>query len=58
MTVHIDDRTGKLSTNSLRTRSANGLRTDAQRTANTPVGGTEELLLSDVFLLLLSVTEE
>ena len=58
MTVHIDDRTGKLSTNSLITRLTNGLRTDAQWTANTLVGGIEELLLSDVFLLLLSATEE
>jgi hypothetical protein len=48
----MDDRTGK--------HSANGLRTNAQRTtANIPVGGIEELLLSGVFLLiLLSATEE
>jgi hypothetical protein len=46
----MDDRTGK--------HSANGLRTNVQRTtANIPVGGIEELLLSGVFLLL-SVTEE
>jgi hypothetical protein len=37
---------------------ANGLRTNAQRmTANIPVGGIEELLLSGIFLLL-SATEE
>jgi hypothetical protein len=47
----MDDRTGK--------RSANGLRTNAQRTtANIPVGGIEELLLYGIFLLLLSATEE
>jgi hypothetical protein len=46
----MDDRTGKY--------SANGLRTNAQRTtANIPIGRIEELLLSGVFLLL-SVTEE
>jgi hypothetical protein len=51
MTLHMDDRTGK--------HSAKGLRTDAQRTtANIPVGGVEKLLLSCVFLLLLSTTEE
>jgi hypothetical protein len=39
--------------------SANSLRTNAQRTtANIPVGGIEELLVSGVFLLLLSATEE
>ena len=38
--------------------SANGLRTNVQpTTANIPVGGIEELLLSGVFLLLLSATE-
>jgi hypothetical protein len=47
----MDDRTGK--------HSANGMRTNAQRTTtNTPAGRIEELLLSDVFLLLLSTTEE
>jgi hypothetical protein len=47
----MDDHTGK--------HSANGLKTNGQRTTtNIPVGGIEELLLSDVFLLLLSATEE
>jgi hypothetical protein len=47
----MDDRTDK--------HSANGLRTNVRRTtANIPVGGIEELLLSGVFLLLLSATEE
>jgi hypothetical protein len=47
----MDDRTGK--------HSANGLRTNAQRTtANIPVGGIEKLILFGVFLLLLSATEE
>jgi hypothetical protein len=47
----MDDRTGK--------HSANGLRTNAQRTtANILVGEIEKLLLSGVFLLLLSATEE
>jgi hypothetical protein len=47
----MDDRTGK--------HSANGLRTNAQRTtANILVGVIEELLLSDVLLLLVSATEE
>jgi hypothetical protein len=47
----MDDRTGK--------HSAKSLRTDAQRTtANIHVGGVEELLLFDVFRLLLSATEE
>jgi hypothetical protein len=47
----MDDHEGK--------HSANGLRTNAQQTAaNIPVGGIEELLLSGVFLLLLSATEE
>jgi hypothetical protein len=47
----MDGRTGK--------HSANGLRTNTQRTtANIPVGGIDELLLSGVFLLLLSATEE
>jgi hypothetical protein len=47
----MDDRTGK--------HSAKGLRTDTQRTtANIYVGGVKKLLLSCVFLLLLSATEE
>ena len=47
----MDDRTGK--------HSAKGLRTDTQRTTvNIRVGGVEKLLLSGVFLLLLSITEE
>jgi hypothetical protein len=47
----MDDHIGK--------HSANGLRTSTQRTtANISVGGIEELLLSGVFLLLLSATEE
>jgi hypothetical protein len=42
----MDDRIGK--------HSANGPRTNAQRTtANIPIGGIEELLLSGGFLLLL-----
>jgi hypothetical protein len=46
----MDDRTGK--------HSANDLRTNAQRTTgNIPVGRIEELLLSGVFLLLLSAIE-
>jgi hypothetical protein len=46
----MDDRTGK--------HSANGLRTNAQRTmVNISVGGIEELLLFGVFLLL-SATKE
>jgi hypothetical protein len=46
----MDDRIGK--------HSANGLRTNAQQTTtNIPICGIEELL-SGVFLLLLSVTEE
>jgi hypothetical protein len=46
----MDDRTDK--------HSANALKTNAQRTtANIPVGGIEKLLLSGVFLLLLSATE-
>jgi hypothetical protein len=46
----MDDRTGKHSTN--------GLRTNAKRTtANIPVGRIEELLFSGVFLLL-SATEK
>jgi hypothetical protein len=46
----MDDRIGK--------HSANDLRTSAQRTmANIPVGGIEELL-SGVFLLLFSATED
>jgi hypothetical protein len=51
MTLRMDDRTGKHSTK--------GLRTDAQRTTvNIPVGGVKKLLLSYVFVLLLSITEE
>jgi hypothetical protein len=47
----MDDHTGK--------HSAKDLRTYTQRTtANIHVGGVEILLLSDVFLLLLSVIEE
>jgi hypothetical protein len=47
----MDDRTGK--------HSAKGLRRDAQRTtANIHVGRVEKLLLSGVFLLLLSTTKE
>jgi hypothetical protein len=47
----MDDRTGK--------HSANGLRINVQRTtANIPIGGIEELLLSGVLLLLVSATEE
>jgi hypothetical protein len=47
----MDDRTGK--------HSAKDIRTDAQRTTtNIYVGGVEKLLLSGVFLLLLSATEE
>jgi hypothetical protein len=35
------------------------LRTNAQQTTtNIPIGGIEELLLSGVFLLLVSVTKE
>jgi hypothetical protein len=38
---------------------AKGLITNAQRTtANIPVGGAEKLLLSCVFLLILSITKE
>jgi hypothetical protein len=51
MTIRIDDRTGK--------HSVKSLRTYAQRTtANIPAGEVEKLLLSYVFLLLLSATEE
>jgi hypothetical protein len=47
----MNDSTGK--------HSAKGLRTYAQQTtANIHVGGVEKLLLSSVFLLLLSVTKE
>jgi len=47
----MDDHIGK--------HSAKGLRTDVQRTtANIHVVGVEKLLLSGVFLLLLSATEE
>ena len=50
MMLRMDDRTGK--------HSVKGLRTDAQRmTANIHIGGVEKLLLSGVFLLLLSATE-
>jgi hypothetical protein len=46
-----DDRTGK--------HSANALRTNIQRTtANIPVGGIEELLLSSVFLLVSAIENE
>ena len=48
----MDDSTGKHS-------AKGGLRTDVQQTtANIHVGGVEKLLLSGVFLLLLSATEE
>jgi hypothetical protein len=51
MTLHMDDCTGKHLTKSLRT--------DAQRTtANIPACGVEKLLLSFVFLHLLSATKE
>jgi len=51
MMLRMDDRTGK--------HSVKVLRTDAQRTtANNPIGGLEKLLLSSVFLVLLSATEE
>ena len=51
MTLRMDDHKGK--------DSANGLRTNAQRTtANIPAGEVKKLLLSRVFLLLLSATEE
>jgi hypothetical protein len=47
----MDDRIGK--------HLAKSLRTDVQRTtANINVGGVKKLLLSCVFLLLLSATEE
>jgi hypothetical protein len=47
----MNNRTGK--------HLANDLRTNVQlTTANIPVGGIEELLLSGVFLLLLSAIEE
>jgi hypothetical protein len=47
----MDDRIGK--------HSANALRTNTQRTtANISVGEIEEHLLSGVFLLLVSTTEE
>jgi hypothetical protein len=50
MLYNMNDRTGK--------HSANGLKTNAQRTtANIPVGGIEKLLLYDVFLFV-SATEE
>jgi len=51
MTLRMDDHKGK--------DSANGLRTNAQRTtANIPASRAEKLLLSGVFFLLLSATEE
>jgi hypothetical protein len=51
MTLHMDDCTSK--------HSAKGLRINAQRTmTNIPAGGVEKLLLSFVFLLLLSATKE
>jgi len=51
MLCSTDDRIGK--------HSANGLRTNAQRTtANIPVGRIEELFLSGVVLLLLSAIQE
>jgi hypothetical protein len=51
MTIHMNDRTGKT--------SAKGLRTDAQQTtANILAGEVDKLLLSCVFLLLLSTIEE
>ena len=51
MFCSMDDRIGK--------HSAKGLRTDAQRTmANIHVGGVEKLILSGVFLLLISANEE
>jgi hypothetical protein len=51
MTLHMDDHIGK--------HSAKGMRTYAQQmTANIPSGGVEKLLLSCVFLLLLSTIEE
>jgi hypothetical protein len=51
MLCNMDDRTDK--------HLANGLRTNVQQTtANIPVDGIEELLLSGVLLLLLSATEE
>jgi len=47
----IDGRTDK--------HSAKSLRTDAQQTmANIHVGGVKKLLLSDVFFLFFSATEE
>ena len=51
MLCSMDNRTDK--------HSAKGLRTDAQRTmANIHVRGVEKLLLSNVFFLLIFVTEE
>jgi hypothetical protein len=51
MTLHKDDHTDK--------HSAKGLRTYAQQmTANISAGGVEKLLLSYVFLLLLSTIKE
>ena len=51
MMLRMDDGTNK--------HSAKGLRTDVQRTiANIFVVGVEQLLLSCVFFLLLSATEE
>jgi hypothetical protein len=51
MTLRMDDHTGN--------HSVKGLRIDAQQsTANVTVGGVKKLLLSCVFLFLLSATEE
>jgi hypothetical protein len=47
----MDDRTDKHLTNRLRTNAQ-------QTTTNISIGGIEELLLSGVFLLLVSVTKE
>ena len=49
--LRMDDRIDK--------HSAKGLKTDAQRTtANIHLDGVKKLLLSGIFLLLLSATEE
>jgi len=50
MTLRMDDRTGR--------HLAKGLRMDAQRTTANIYVGEVEKLLSHVFLLLLSTTEE
>jgi hypothetical protein len=51
MTLRMDDRTGK--------HSAKDLRTNAQQTtANIPAGALEKLLISYIFLVLLSSIEE